>query len=228
VRARALVFAVLLGAASPQLVPFLAAQDVTARLSGRVPPDVVAAVTGIAQEAADHGLPVEPLIQKTLEGSAKGVPGDRVILAVRTLADRLGEAQTALRNAGIPAPSPAAVEGGADALNAGLNASQVRDLGRVSRAPYDPAVTLRVATTLTALGVPANQGLRLMERMIQAGRAPNELLDLPNAVQVDMAEGASAAQAAEGLEHGEDAHGPEGEQGRDGGEGQHGQDGREP
>jgi hypothetical protein len=224
VRALRVAFVIAVSAASPLPLRALAAQDVTARLTGRVPPEVVAAVNGIAQDAAGRGLPVEPLIQKTLEGSAKGVPPDRVIVAVRTLAGRLDEAQTALRDAGIPAPSPAAVEGGADALNAGLNARQVRDLGRISRGPYDPALTLRVATTLSALGVPAQQGLRLMERMIQSGRGPNQLLDLPNQVQVDMAQGASAAQAAEALETGEGAHGPHGEQDHPGQEGHPGHD----
>jgi hypothetical protein len=214
---------IAVSAAAPLPLRVLVAQDVTARLTGRVPPDVVAAVNGIAQDAAGRGLPVEPLIQKTLEGSAKGVPADRVIVAVRTLAARLDQSQTALRDAGIPAPSPAAVEGGADALNAGLDARHVRDLSRLSRPPYDPAVTLRVAATLAALGVPPQQGLRLMEHMIQSGRGPNELLDLPNEVQVDMAQGASAAQAAEALETGEGAHGPQG------GEDQHGpQDQRGP
>ena len=223
-RALRVAFVIAVSSASPLPLRLLAAQDVTARLTGRVPPDVVAAVNGIAQDAAGRGLPVEPLIQKTLEGSAKGVPPDRVIVAVRTLAARLDEAGTALRDAGIAAPSPAAVEGGADALNAGLNARQVRDLGRISRAPYDPALTLRVATTLSALGVPAQQGLRLMEHMIQSGRGPNELLDLPNKVQVDMAQGASAAQAAEALETGEGAHGPHGEQDQPGQEGHPGHD----
>jgi hypothetical protein len=186
----------------------------------------MAAVKEVAQDAAARGLPVEPLIQKTLEGSAKGVPGDRVIVAVRTLAGRLDEAQTALRDAGISAPSAAAVEGGADALNAGLSASQVRNLGRMSRTPYDPAVTLRVAATLTALGVPAQQGLRLMERVIRAGRGPNELLNLPSEVQVDMAQGATAAQAAEGLETGDGVHGAHDEPGQQGHEGEQGQQGR--
>lgn len=223
-RALRVAFLIAVSSASPLPLRVLAAQDVTARLTGRVPADVVTAVQGIAQDATARGLPVEPLIQKTLEGSAKGVPPDRVIVAVRTLAERLDEARTALRDAGISAPSSAAVEGGADALNAGLNARQVRDLGRISRGPYDPALTLRIATTLSALGVPAQQGLRLMEHMIQSRRGPSELLDLPNQVQVDMAQGASAAQAAEALETGEGAHGPHGEQDHPGQEAQQGHD----
>jgi hypothetical protein len=196
----------------------LAAQDVAARLEGRAPAPVVKAVQTIAQDAAARGLPVEPLIQKTLEGSAKGVPAERVVAAVRLLAARLDEARTALHEAGIATPGPEALEGGAYALSAGLSADQVRDLGRVSRPLYDPALTLHIAATLTALGVPASQGVQLLRHMIQAGRTSNELLDLPGEVQASMARGASAAQAAEALDiedGGLGQHGHEGEHGEE-------------
>jgi hypothetical protein len=178
----------------------LVAQDVATRLEGRVPPSVARAVQGIAQDARARGLPVEPLIQKAIEGGAKGVPADRVIAAVQLLAARLDEARSALRDAGIQHPTPETLESGAYGLSAGLSARQVRDLGRVSRPPYDPALTLRVAATLSALGVPSERGLQLMEHMIKAGRGPSDLLDLPSEVQVGMARGATAAEAAEELD----------------------------
>ena len=189
--------ALLLLPLRPRIV---AAQDVAARLNGRLPPAVAQAVQGIADDARARGLPAEPLVQKALEGGAKGVPGDRVIAAVRVLAGRLDAARAALQQGGVRAPSADALESGATALNAGLNSDQVRDLGRLSRDPYDPAVTLRVAATLAALGVPARQGLQLVEQMIRERRGPGELLDLPNEVREGMAHGATAAEAAEGLE----------------------------
>jgi hypothetical protein len=204
VRAFALALCVTAGtAALPALSPSpLAAQDVAARLSGRVPTAVSQAVQQIAADAQARGLPVEPLLQKALEGGAKGVPAERVIAAVRVLAGRLDEARGAMQQAGVRTPSPDAVESGAYALNAGLDARQVRELALVSRGPYDPALTLRIAATLTALGVPAEQGLHLVEQMIEEHRPPGELLDLPNEVQEGMAHGATAAEAAEGLEGG--------------------------
>lgn len=212
-RALGLTLMIVVGGASPC---GLAAQDVAARLDGRVPADVARAVQEIARDAVVRGLPVEPLIQKAIEGGAKGVAADRVIAAVRVLAARLDEARGALREAGTPAPSPEALESGAYALSAGLNARQVRDLGRVSRPSYDAALTLRVVATLTALGVPAQQGLQLMTHMIQAGRGPNDLLDLPNEVQVGMARGATAAEAAEGLDIGEEGEARHNQQGQQG------------
>ena len=220
-RALELALALAVGTVSGILPRPVAAQDVAARLEGRVPSDVMRAVRGIAEDARARGLPVEPLLQKAIEGGAKRVPADRVIVAVQLLAARLDQARNALRDAGISGPTAEAVESGAYALSAGLSQGQVRDLGRVSRPPYDPALTLRVAATLTALGVPAQRGVRLMERLIQAGRGPDDLLDLPSEVQVGMARGATAAEAAEGLDHGE---GSQKGQHQDGQEGHHGQE----
>src|SRR6266508_165737 len=194
---RALGLAVLVLAAQPLALG--AQADVAARLEGRVPPQVVRAVRDIAAATAARGLPVDPLIQKAIEGGAKHVSPDRVIAAVRTLAARLDQAAAALHDGGIATPEADVVEGGADALNAGLSADQVRDLVHASRAPYDPAVTLRVAATLAALGVPPQQAVELVEATIAAGRAPADLLSLPSQVQASVARGATPAQAASGL-----------------------------
>src|SRR5438046_1393702 len=157
----------------------LAAQapDVAARLTGRVPPAVVSAVAGIAASAADRGVPVEPLVQKAIEGGAKGKPADRVIAAVRALADQLAAAAAALGSGGQTDVD--VVEGGAYALGAGLGVKQVQQLARASHPPYDAALTLRVAATLAALGVPPKTTVDLLQGVISAGRPPSELLDLP-------------------------------------------------
>ena len=195
-RTTGLAVTLLLGAT---LAGGLAAQAVQARLDGRVSPEVQRAVQAIAADAAAHGLPVDPLVQKAIEGAAKGVPGDRVIAAVRALAGRLGESMAAVREAGVPAPGGDVVEGGADALNAGFNRRQVSDLVRVSQPPHDPALTLRVAATLAALGVPTKQAVQLVLGIISANRSQGDLLGLPGQVQAGVARGATAAQAAAGL-----------------------------
>jgi hypothetical protein len=177
----------------------LAAQGVGERLAGRVAPEVQRSVERIVADAAARGLPVEPLVQKAIEGGAKGVPGDRVIAAVRTVATRLAEAADALRGTVPAAPGADAVTGGADALNAGLSVAQVRELALASRPPYEPALTLRVAATLAALGVPPRETMTLVLAIISAGRAPGDLLALPGDVQAAVAGGATPAQAAAGL-----------------------------
>src|SRR2546427_2838350 len=149
--------------------------------------------------AAARGLPVELLVQKALEGGAKGVPADRVIAAVRALAGELDASAGALHSAGLAAPDGDAIEAGAFALTAGLKEGQVRELARASRTPFGAAATLRVAALLAALGVPAKQTVALVRRTIEAGRAPLDLLDLPDRVESEIARGATPAQAAAGL-----------------------------
>jgi hypothetical protein len=182
--------------------PLMAQQDVGARLDGRVPPEVQRAVQDIAADAAARGLPTEALLEKAIEGGAKRVPAERLIAAVRALAARLAGAADAVRAGGLVSPKAEVVEGGADGLSAGLTPGQVSKLVRASRDPYDPALVLRVAATLAALGVPAQQTVQLIEGMISDGRTPGDLLGLPGEVQAGVARGDTPAQAAEGVAHG--------------------------
>lgn len=195
---------------------------------GRVPPEVAAVVEQLADSAAAVGLPVEPLREKAIEGGAKGVPGERVIAAVRSLVARLGQAAAAARAAGLAKPGAEVIEAGAFALNAGLDRREVEALVRRSRPPYTPAATLRVAGTLAALGVPAVETAQLVEQAMDAGETPGELLDLPQQVERGVAHGASPGAAAAGLGLGRatapgltQPHGsPQGPQGQGQGKGQ--------
>lgn len=174
----------------------LGAQDVSARLAGRVSPEVAALVEQLARSAAERGLPVDPLIQKAIEGSAKGVPADRVAIAVRAVATQLDAAAAALRQGGLTPPDTHMIAAGAFALNAGL---RERDLAELARAGGSPAATLRVAGTLAALGVPPGQTVALVKASIRAGRPAAELLALPAQLQAEVARGNTPAQAAAGL-----------------------------
>jgi hypothetical protein len=181
----------------------LAAQgDVAGRLSGRVPPDVARAVQDVAAGLTARGLPADPLVDKAIEGAAKRVPAERVIAAVRALAGRLDQAARALRAGGIAAPRADAVEGGADALNAGLGPDQVRDLAKLSQPPYDAALTLRVAAELAGLGVGPQETLDLLRDVIKTGGTPSDLLNLPAEVASGVARGQTPVQAAHGVGRG--------------------------
>jgi hypothetical protein len=180
--------------------PLAAQQDVAARLAGRVPPDVSALVQQLAADAVARGLPVDPLIQKAIEGAAKNIPSERVAIAVRAVAAQLDAAATALRDGGRNTPDTEAVAAGAFALNAGLAHADVAALARAShgRSP-DVALALRVAGTLTALGVPSAETVALVSATLATGSSPSDLLTLPSQVQAQVARGATPAQAAAGL-----------------------------
>ncbi len=181
--------------------PLAAQQDVTARLAGRVSPEVAALVQELATGAASRGLPIDPLIQKAIEGSAKGVPADRVATALRALTAQLDAAAVALREAGPVRPDTDAIAAAAFALNAGLSARHVTALALASRAPYSVRASLRVASTLAAMGVPADQVVELVSQVINAGGTTSEVLGLPTQVMagVSSGRGVTPAQAAAGL-----------------------------
>ncbi len=168
------------------------------RLAGRVPPQLASLVTDLGTAAAGRGLPVDPLIQKAIEGSAKGVPADRVAAALRLIALHLDTAAAALRDGGLPSDT-LAIAAGEFAISAGLSGSDITALARTGANAAALTVGLRVAGTLAALGVPPAEDIGLVSVELRAGEPASDLLLLPANVQAEMAKGATAAQAAAGL-----------------------------
>ncbi len=74
------------------------ARDVGAlrQLDGRASASLKAQVTFVADSVAHAGLPVAPLVDKTLEGISKGADDNRIMIAVRGVANDLGIARRAL------------------------------------------------------------------------------------------------------------------------------------
>lgn len=173
-------------------------QGVADRLAGRVPTDVGAVAESLATRASARGLPVDPLIQKAIEGSAKGIPSERVIPALRLVAMQLDTAAAALQGTALGSDT-VAIAAGEFAVTAGLSGSDVAQLARSGAARPDIIVGLRVAGTLAALGVPPAETVALVRATLQAGRPAAELLALPSRVQAEVARGTAPAQAAAGL-----------------------------
>jgi hypothetical protein len=168
------------------------------RLAGRVPPQIASLVGELGTAAAARGLPVDPLIQKAIEGSAKGIPEGRVAAALRLITTHLDTAAAALRDGGLPTDT-LAIAAGEFAISAGLSGSDITALARTGANAAALTVGLRVAGTLAALGVPPAEDIGLVSVELRAGEPASTLLLLPAAVQAEMAKGATAAQAAAGL-----------------------------
>jgi len=66
------------------------------QLDGRASASLKAQVTAVADSIAHAGLPVAPLVDKTLEGISKGADDNRIMIAVRGVANDLGIARRAL------------------------------------------------------------------------------------------------------------------------------------
>jgi hypothetical protein len=164
------------------------------RFTGRI----AAVVESLGVAAAARGLPVDPVIEKAIEGSAKGIPAERVTTALRVVVDQLDTAAASLREGGISGDT-IAIAAGEFAISAGLHGRDITELARTGRPAADVTVGLRVAGTLAALGVPPLESVKLVSAELRLGRPPADLLALPGRVETEVAHGATPAQAAAGL-----------------------------
>ncbi len=164
----------------------VAAQD--PRLE-RLDPDTRSAVVALMDSARGDGLPVEPLIQRALEGATKSAPGARIIAAVRRLTLDLGTARTAL---GTDASSPE-LEAGVAALRAGATPQVLTQLRTVRRPPLTMA--LSVLADLVASGVPADSAAAAVLTLAPKARDA-DLVEFRRAVERDIALGAPPGAAS--------------------------------
>ena len=176
-----------------------AQQPVAGRLSGHVDASVIAAVSALADSAAARGLPIDPLFEKAIEGGAKAAPSERIVAAVQAVFARLGRAQQALQTVTTQPTTPDVIAAGAFALSAGLQDAHVQDVARACGTRYSVDEALRVAGTLTALGVPPEETVALVRQTLRSGAKERDVLALPGRLQAELARGATPAQAAAGL-----------------------------
>jgi len=176
----------------------------------RVPAESRAAVVALIDSARGAGLPVEPLMQRALEGTTKHASGERIVAAVRHLAGDLGRARDAL---GAPA-SPAELNAGAMALRAGASSETLAELRRARRDAL--IVPLAVLTDLMASGVPADSAAAAVLALAATTRDA-DLVAFRQAVERDIALGAApgpaAAAAASSFSPAPQASGAHGQQG---------------
>lgn len=161
----------------------LAAQD--ARLDARLDERTRSALLPVIDSARVAGLPIEPLVQKALEGASKRAPGDRIVHAVRRLAGQLGTAQLAL---GRGAAEPELVAG-ASALQAGVTPDVLATL-RAERRDAVLTVPLGVMAELIARGVPADTAALAVTALAEAGVNDAQLVALRRDVERDIGVGA--------------------------------------
>ncbi len=186
-----------------------AGASIDQRLAGRVSPELASLVVELGTAASARGLPIDPLIQKAIEGSAKGVPAERVATAVRLVEMQLDTAAAALREGGA-VPDTLEIAAGEFAITAGLSGSDITALARTGANAQALTVGLRVAGTLAALGVPPAEDIGLVSVTLRSGEPSADLLLLPAHVQAEVAKGVTPAQAAAGLARAAAAHARQG------------------
>ncbi len=169
-----------------------------AHLAGRVLPEVAQRVSSLADSARALKLPASSLIDKTLEGVAKGAPPDRIVTAARTLFGQLSLAATAIREAGV-APDGDAVEAGTFALGAGLSDSNVVDIVRAADPNHPVALVLQVAGALAAQGVLPSETVGLVRAAIHSGQSLSDMTEISDQAVVATGKGVPPGAAAMGM-----------------------------
>lgn len=174
-----------------------AAQDPAryARAKAALTPQAAAQFEAAVTAAKARGIPVDPLVDKALEGVAKRIAPDRIVAVVRARADQLGRAQALLR-AGAMTPAPADVTAVADALQRGVPESAVLQLRAGARAGEPIALAVHTLADLIQRGVPVDVALDVLSAWRARGADPAELRELPAAVERLIRQGVLPAQAA--------------------------------
>jgi hypothetical protein len=172
----------------------LVAQDGNPRLL-RVPEAARPAIDSLIAVAVAESLPTEPLVQKALEGSAKGVPPDRLVNGVRRGLIQLREARVIVSRAvpGQPAPE-GHVAAVAAALARGLSPAIVERL--ISVAPTEPpAPALHATADLVVHGFDPDSAADLLVEAHHKGLRGDRLLDVAAAADHELQRAGGRTQA---------------------------------
>lgn len=169
----------------------LAAQGDDPRLAARLDAPTRAAVSRTIAEARDAGLPVEPLVDKALEGASRGVPGPRIVAAVDRLAADLTHARSALGTRASGGELVAA----AAALRAGASEQGLAAIGK-ARAAGGLTVPLATLADLVARGVPVETASSVVLGLAERGVSDAGFVALRQTVERDINAGVPPAAAA--------------------------------
>ncbi|HWO87915.1 MAG TPA: hypothetical protein VNL98_02065 [Gemmatimonadales bacterium] len=169
-------------------VPGLA-QDT--RIDARLDPATAAEVRSALATARNQGLPLEPLIDRALEGASKGASSGRIVAAVRALLNNLSRAAQALG----PDAAERELVAGAEALRAGADSATLAAI-RGARRGEPVTVPLGVLTDLVARGVPADAAREAVLALARRGARDGDFLALRRNVERDIQQGAPPAIAA--------------------------------
>jgi hypothetical protein len=182
-----LAFALLLAATT------LAAQETRDRtLPSQLSAATRATLERIIDSARVAGLPIDPLYSKVREGLFRSADESRVIAAVQRLGRDLGDARDALGDTAAPEE----ITAGANALRAGIRATDLTRL-RDSRRKTDHPLTvaLVVLADLATRGVPPTMAASSVNELVARNVSDGSLMSFRHNVERDLTGGRSPASA---------------------------------
>lgn len=162
------------------------------RLQERLGEEATERMREIVQRAEQRGVPSGPLLDKALEGAAKGVPAERVTAALSAYAGRLGRGAELLGSEA----SSSEVVAAADALSRGVSGEAVREVARAAPSG-GRAIPLVVLGDLAEAGVPVERAVGVVREALERGHAGEALLEVPARVRRMVRQGVPPAEAAD-------------------------------
>ena len=157
----------------------------------RLDPETRAAVRVLIDSARLVKIPAAPLVDKALEGVAKGSDRATIVAAVRRLSGELIQARRVLG----PSSSPDELRAAATALHAGVTPVQLSKL-HASAPKRALTLPLAVLTDLVTRDVPVDTASRIVMTMTKAGVRDPDLTLFQRNVRVDIEHGADPTTAA--------------------------------
>ena len=165
------------------------AQD--ARLARRLDKPTYIAVNAIVDSARLARLPTAPLVDKALEGAAKGSDDQKIIAAVHQLSLRMAGSRRAL-GAGATGDE---IKAGATALGAGMSEHDLQRL-RVAAGKRQVTMPLSVVIDLIGRDVPVATASTLVIQFARSGVKDADLALFQRNVRADIDRGADPTVAA--------------------------------
>src|SRR5581483_8351471 len=162
-----------------------------ARLAARLDKPTYIAVNAIVDSARLANLPTAPLVDKALEGAAKGSDGQKIVPAVHLLYVRMGSARRVLGTGATSDEIKAAIT----ALDAGVSD---HDLALLRHASGKRPVTmpLAVLSDLIGRGVPVATATDLVMQLARSGAKDPDFALYERNVRADIDRGADPTVAA--------------------------------
>src|SRR5262245_10100357 len=181
------LFTMLLVLAALPSFPAVAQQPEPAsvrRARAGLPPVQAKAFDEILTNARARGLPIGPIVDKALEGAAKGVRPDVVIVVLRERANRLALAKVIVGERG-----QAEVVNMLMAFDRGVDEKLARRVVAGARQQEPVGMALNILADLVQRGVPLNDALEVLTSWRLRGGRSSDLQELPAAIERLMREG---------------------------------------
>src|SRR5262245_58580052 len=153
--------------------------------------ETAAQVAEIAATARSRGLPAEAVINEARFAALNRVDAGKILVAARSVADRLELPRVALQ----PDPSAGDIVAGAEALKYGISADVLRDIRKAAKGPV--AVPIGVLTQLVSepSKLPVKRATEIVLQLVRRGADVNMIAKLGNDISNDVALGIATDQS---------------------------------